>query len=111
MTDLINIMPLQPSYELESTKQPKTNSGTELKDLEKERYFALTPAQNSTDEVILCLTNGICSINIFSRTDGINMLERKSLDSFEAKEQTLYRKSLQVEELKSQESEKNRRSY
>ena len=140
--DLIIIMPLQPSYELQSTIQPKQYSGSELKELEKERYFILTPAQNSKDEVILCLTNGSCCINLFSRTDGISMIERKSLQrlnlkltlqfrvyeftlssnttlrmikpdrlidsySFEPKEQTMYRKSLQVEELKIQESEKN----
>ena len=87
------------------------------------------------------LKNGSCSINLFSRNDGITMLERKSLEklnlklnlqfrvfeftissdttlrmmkpnhrvdsyAFEPKKQTMY-KSLQVEELRIQESEKN----
>ena len=139
--DMIIIMPLQTSYKLQATKQPKTYSGSELKELETERDFILTPAQNSTDVVILSLTSGSCCINLFSRIDGVSMIERKSLQklnlelkmqfrvyeftlssnptlrmikadrrsdeySFEPKEQTMYRKALQIEELKIQESEK-----
>ena len=53
--DLIIQLPLQPSYELQSTIQPKQYSGSELKELERERQFILTPTQNTKDEVILCL--------------------------------------------------------
>ena len=131
-------LPLQQTYKLQSTTQLKIYSGSELAELEKNKEFLLTPSQNTTDEIILCLTSSSCTINLFSRVDGISMMERKSLEkvnlklnlqfrvfeftisgdttlrmikpnhrvdsyAFEQKGQTMYRKSLQEEESRTQD--------
>ena len=77
--DQILQLPLEETYMLQSTSQPKVYNGSELADLEKSREFLLTPSSNPTDVIILSLTNGSCVINLFSRVDGISMMEAKVL--------------------------------
>ena len=76
---------MEETYILQRTSQPKIYNGSELAELEKDREFLLTPSQNTTDVIILSLTNGLCTINFFSRVDGISMMERKSLEKLNRK--------------------------
>ena len=77
--DLIVQLPLEETYILQTTSQPKTYNGNKLAELEKDRVFLLTPSTNTTDNIILSLTYGICTINFFSKVDGITLIERKAL--------------------------------
>ena len=83
--DLIVQVPLEETYILQSTSQPKIYNGSELAELEKDREFLLNPSQNTTDVIILSLTSGLCTINLFSRVDGISLMERKSLEKLKLK--------------------------
>ena len=67
--DLIIQLPFEETYILQTTSQPKTYNGSELAELEKDRVFLLTPSPNTTDNIILSLTYGICTINFFSKGD------------------------------------------
>ena len=77
--DLIIQLPFEETYILQTTSQPKTYNGNKLAELEKDRVFLLTPSPNTTDNIILSLTYGICTINFFSKVDGITLIERKAL--------------------------------
>ena len=77
--DVIIQLPLEENYILQTTSQPKTYSASDLAELEKDRIFLLTPAKNTTDNIILTLEHGLCSINFFSKVDGISLIERKAL--------------------------------
>ena len=83
--DLIVQLPLEETYILQNTSQPKIYNGSELAELEKDREFLLTPSPNTTDIIILSLTNGICTINLFSKVDGISLIERKALQKLNLK--------------------------
>ena len=76
--DQISLVPLQTSYMLEPTIQPKSYSKSELTSLQRDRNFILTPNPNSSDQNILSLNHGSCSIILFSKTEGISTAEAKT---------------------------------
>ena len=77
--DQILLVPLKDNYMLQSTTQPKTYSGADLSNLERNRNFILTPAPNSTDTNILSLIHGSCTITLYSKAEGISTIEGKAL--------------------------------
>ena len=79
LPDQILQVPLKPSYMLQATTQPRTYTGMDLANLERNRNFILTPNPNNTDINILSLNHGSCSIIIFSKLEGISTAEAKAL--------------------------------
>ena len=79
LPDQISQVPLQTSYMLQPTTQPKTYSKLDLTNLEKNRDFILTPNPNNSDTNILSLNHGSCSIILFSKVEGISTAEAKTL--------------------------------
>ena len=77
--DQILQVPLKSTYMLQATTQPRTYTGADLADLERNRNFILTPSPNTTDINILSLNHGSCSITIYSKLEGITTAEAKSL--------------------------------
>ena len=77
--DQILQVPLKDTYMLQSTTKPKTYSGADLSDLERNRNFILTPSPNSTDTNILSLIHGSCTIILYSRAEGVTTIEAKAL--------------------------------
>ena len=77
--DQILQVPLQDTYMLQSTIQPEIYNGADLADLERNRDFILTPSPNTTDTNILSLVHGSCSIILFSKAEGVSLIEAKSL--------------------------------
>ena len=76
----LKMVDIEPDYRIQMTTVPRNYSGNDIKCLESQRSFRLTPLQLPSFENCLALTCGTCSIVLFERPEAFSLSDRKSVE-------------------------------